>query len=201
MRSGLQPFLGQRLTVTAQVIDFGSHIGWTGSSEPTILLGPVRSETGVLLADHVWMRFGKHFNQLTPKMGDTLGFSARVSIYYRGRTVAARAKAKVDYQLVYPTRCTVLARWWAPNPRRHMTTYLRKSLPSARTQVLFAIAVLSLEDTEPPSLTKIQARAGVTPQACLSVLKRLGKTGEVVFTPSGRVLPAQLPARHQIALS
>lgn len=196
MRDALTPLIGERIRVIGPVVRFGSRIGWTGLKEPTLLIGPIHDAGGRFLTDHLWLRKGRRLAALNPQPGDTLALTGRVAPYYRGRTEANKATAQPELGIVYPTHCEIVAKPWSYKPGKHVHSLFHPTGPSARTQVLFALAVLSLEEPEPPTLTKLLGRARVSPISLLDVVKRCAKTGEIVFTPNGRVMLAGAAPHH-----
>ncbi|MGH2410204.1 MAG: hypothetical protein ACRDGS_07555 [Chloroflexota bacterium] len=208
MREALQPYLGQRIRVTAPVQRLGTRIGWTGIKLPTLLVSPVLDVDGATLADHVWLHVGRRIAAVAPQPGDVLTLTGRVRPYTRRRKQykgAEPPRFEHDLGLAYPARCAVVARVAATGPvppsgQRGGETVSPPVVPAtptpdvpARARVLFALAVLSLEETEGISLTKLNARAGVPPVALLSQLKKLGNAGIVTFTPAGRVVLTNQP--------
>jgi hypothetical protein len=219
MREALQPYLGQRITVTAPVQRMGTRIGWTGVKLPTLLVGPVLNADGTELADHLWLHVGRRLAAVAPQPGDTLTLTGRVKPYtrrrrqYHGTTLTFES----DLGLAYPARCAVVARaeiaedvrmcvQTAPEPVAVNVERVIQDVATpvdvpARARVLFALAVLSLEETEGVSLTKLNARAGVPPLALLSQLKKLGNAGHISFTPAGRVLLTNQPTATSLEVS
>ena len=195
MRDALLPLVGQRITVTATVMRLGSRTAWTGIKEPTILFGPLHDTEGNLLADHLWFSLGKRLAALTPQPGDVLTLSGRVAPYHRRRKQwhGEAVRYDDDLGLVYPSRCAILARAAEAETVKHVVhdagppAEVAPTLP-ARARVLEALTALSAEEDEPPSMTKILARAGVPPLSLLSLLKKMGNNGDITFTPSGHVL-------------
>ncbi|HVA88693.1 MAG TPA: hypothetical protein VNL71_02520 [Chloroflexota bacterium] len=144
-----------------------------------------------------WFSLGKRLAALAPQPGDVLTLSGRVAPYHRRRKQwhGEAVRYDDDLGLVYPGRCAILARAMVPavenvNHGLHDAeppTVVSAALP-ARARILEALAALSTEEDEPPSMTKILVRAGVPPLALLAQLKKLGNAGAITFTPSGHVL-------------
>jgi hypothetical protein len=139
---------------------------------------------------------------LAPQPGDRLTLTGRVARYHRRRRQwhGEAVRYDDDLGLVYPSRCAVLARAMAPAVVENVRdsaqlpehdaeppAMVSPALP-ARSRILEALSALSVEEDEPPSLTKLHARAGVPPLSLLSLLKKLGNNGDISFTPSGHVL-------------
>lgn len=191
MRDGLQPFIGQRIMVSAPVHRFGTRTAWTGAKLPTVLLSPIRDMEGHKLADHLWLHVGKQIAALDLKPGDVLTFTGRVKPYthMKRQHGASPIRFESDLGLANPSNCRIAARAWSPPSLEEINEL------SIRARVLFALAVIAVEGQEPPTLTKLMARSGVAPLSLLSVLKRLGNMGDIVFSPSGRVMLTHVPTR------
>src|ERR1035437_10344183 len=165
MREALQPYLGQRIRVTAPVQRLGTRIGWTGVKLPTLLVGPVLDADGATLADHLWLHVGRRIAAVAPQPGDMLTLTGRVKPYtrrrrqYHGTTLSYES----ELGLAYPARCAVVARAEAaicksdklsalnapqPEPTKFAENANIPTEVPARARVLFALAVLSLEETE-----------------------------------------------------
>ncbi|HVA92413.1 MAG TPA: hypothetical protein VNL71_21530 [Chloroflexota bacterium] len=210
MREALQPYIGQRIRVTAPVQRLGTRIGWTGIKLPTLLVGPVLDADGATLADHLWLHVGRRIAAVAPQPGDVLTLTGRVKPYTRRRRQyhGTAVRVESDLGLAYPARCAVVARAPAPvaqetpdpqsgglavPPPPATATPAPTDVP-ARARVLFALAVLSLEDERAGvSLTKLNARAGAPPTAFLAQLKKLGNSGAISFTPTGRIVLTNQP--------
>ena len=208
MRDALQPYVGQRIQITAPVQRMGTRIGWTGVKLPTILVGPVLDADGAELANHLWLQVGRRIAAVAPQPGDLLTLTGRVKPYtrrrrqYHGTTLSYES----DLGLAYPARCAVVTRAPEPEPESEPESadYAAPTIPAPpapvsttkaptgdaltnRARILFALAVLSLDDPEGVTLTNLMARAGVSPIALLDLLKRLALTHVITFTPTGRV--------------
>ncbi len=112
MRDALAPLCGQRLTVRAEVVQRGKRIGWACVVEPTIMLGPVVTLDGTVLADHLWFHLGKRLKRVRPAVGDTLELCATVRPYRKTfyRKAGKPARFETDYGLAYPTKIKTIAR-------------------------------------------------------------------------------------------
>ena len=230
MREALQPYLGQRITVTGRVQRFGTRPGWNGSKLPTLLVGPVLDAQGAEITDHLWIQIGQRIALADPQPGDLFTWTGTVRPYTRRRKPIGPGPALTerDLGLAYPTRCAVVKAEAAQEistmvesenvshgvqtpseanaaniktPVQGVATVATPTPVPARAKVLFALAVLSLEEPGPISLTKLNARAGVPPIAFLSQLKKMGSAGIVQFTPAGRVLLTNVPTQATLGVA
>lgn len=219
MRDALQPYIGQRITVTGRVQRFGTRPGWNGSKLPTLLVGPVLDAQGVEITDHLWIRIGQRIALADPQPGNVLTLSGTVRAYTKRRKPVGPGPALTERDLgpAYPTRCAVVkaetvegvqligheenvqlaAQTMPESAGAAVVENVRTCVQAvpARAKVLFALAVLSLEKPEGVSLTELSAKAAVPPTAFLSQLKKMGNAGIVQFTPTGRVLLTNQPAK------
>jgi hypothetical protein len=202
MRDALQPFEGQRIAIQATVRKLSTRIGWAGVREPTILFGDVSTLDGVVLTDHLWMLLGKRLAALDLHSNDVVQFTGRVAVYRRGlkRLPGEPATFNVDYGLVYPSRCVVVARAVDAPAREHevpvasaLCTATDVTLPPAgppvpaSVRLLNGIETLVAETGEPPSLKHLYAYAPMPPTTFLSHLHKQAKAGHIEFQPDGRV--------------
>jgi hypothetical protein len=184
MRESLIPLLGQRLTVQAPVLRFSKTVGWAGVWQSTVMLGPVTTQGGAVLTDHLWFTMGQRLAALDLHLGDVVQFSGRVTTYRRNyrREPGQPATWTEDYGLRYPTRCLVLARAERTRaiqgPERPRTNRLR---------VLGAIRSLWQEAGQPPTLGAVLTSAGMNPLTALNQLHRMAKAGMVAFQPNGTI--------------
>ena len=105
MRDGLAPFVGQRQRFAATIDRIGVKDGWR--SAITVLLKDVElADTGDVVADHLWLRYGPWADELASglQVGARITFDAVVTRYVKGYTgddpvrQAARPR-ELDYGL------------------------------------------------------------------------------------------------------
>ena len=87
MRDGLAPFLGQRQRFAATIDRIGVKDGWR--SAITVLLKDVAlADTGDVVADHLWLRYGPWADELVSglQVGARITFDAVVTRYVKGYT-------------------------------------------------------------------------------------------------------------------
>ena len=105
MRDGLAPFVGQRQRFAATIDRIGVKDGWR--SAITVLLKDVElADTGDVVADHLWLRYGPWADELASglQVGARMTFDAVVTRYVKGYTgddpvrQAARPR-ELDYGL------------------------------------------------------------------------------------------------------
>ena len=105
MRDGLAPFVGQRHRFAATIDRIGVKDGWR--SAITVLLKDVGlADTGDVVADHLWLRYGPWADELASglQVGARITFDAVVTRYVKGYTgddpvrQAARPR-ELDYGL------------------------------------------------------------------------------------------------------
>ena len=105
MRDGLAPFVGQRHRFAATIDRIGVKDEWR--SAITVLLKDVElADTGDVVADHLWLRYGPWANELASglQVGARITFDAVVTRYVKGYTgddsvrQAARPR-ELDYGL------------------------------------------------------------------------------------------------------
>lgn len=110
MRKELAKKEGERRKFSALFIRLGSKANYHGYSEETILLKQVVDlETNQLVADHVWFRYTKSFQQLPLKEGTKIMFDARVKAYTKGYV---NRQYKIDrrthdFKLSHPTQVKI----------------------------------------------------------------------------------------------
>lgn len=117
MRHKLSKLDEVRDTFTGEFVRFGQKPGWHGNPETTILLANVRTQSGTMVADHLWFNLTKGFalaNLKNPfREGDTIQFVARVTPYtkgYQGRREDVWKPVEADYKLSRPTKIVNLDR-------------------------------------------------------------------------------------------
>ncbi len=107
MRQELAKKEGERRKFSALFIRLGSKANYHGYSEETILLKQIVDlETNQLVADHIWFRYTKSFQQLPLKEGTKIVFDARVKEYKKGyvnRRYNIDQRTR-DYRLSHPTQ-------------------------------------------------------------------------------------------------
>ena len=87
MRDGLAPFVEQRQRFAATIDRIGVKDGWR--SAITVLLKDVElADTGDVVADHLWLRYGPWANELASglQVGARITFDAVVTRYVKGYT-------------------------------------------------------------------------------------------------------------------
>ena len=89
---------------------YGTKPGYRGGLKTTLLIKEIRlSETGQIIADHLWFNFTKRFQNITPlNAGDHISFDARVKKYRKGywghnEDRQIENPPSWDWKLNYPT--------------------------------------------------------------------------------------------------
>lgn len=88
MRHKLEEYQGkEKHRFTAKVIRYGSFYDYEKKENTTtILFRDVKSESGEVLTDHVWVRQDSYMKSIALKEGKVYSFEAKVGTYSRGRT-------------------------------------------------------------------------------------------------------------------
>lgn len=109
-RTGLQDHSGRRHRFGAVFAGRGSRSAFLGSPRETLLFrNAYDAETGVPVSDQEWVTAGNWPAGLQPN--DVVEFDARVVPYVRGyfgRRRDADRRPSANWQLVRPTRVTIL---------------------------------------------------------------------------------------------
>lgn len=111
MRKELAKKEGERRKFSALFVRLGSKANYHGYSEETILLKQIVDlETNQLVADHVWFRYTKSFQQLPLTEGTKIMFDARVKAYTKGyvnRQYKIDRRSR-DFRLSHPTQVKIV---------------------------------------------------------------------------------------------
>lgn len=100
---------GERIRFEGVFERRGTKTGWK-EPEPTIMLAEItESETGKIVADHLWFNFTEGFKKADLALGDKVTFFARVASYekgYKGYDLerAYASPRQTDYHLARPTK-------------------------------------------------------------------------------------------------
>lgn len=103
MREDLAAFKGQRRKFSARFKQMGSRTSWGYLVEMMLFVDITDVVTGKVVADHLWMGFGKRLQSLKLNPGDMIEFIARVGIYWKGYVRSPEEYRTMDYHLIYPT--------------------------------------------------------------------------------------------------
>ncbi len=103
MRTILEPYLNQQISLTATVCRYGAIRNFYSSKlqfdwQPTLLLTDINFNN--LFLDHSWMKMGQTLLAFSPKPGDRIKFSATVVPYIKN--------SKKDYGFLHPRNPEVL---------------------------------------------------------------------------------------------
>ena len=112
MRKELAKQEGVRKKFTATFSRIGKKKNFNGFSEDTILLTDVRdSESGEVIADHIWFAYSRTFEKAKISIGMRVSFEARVKQYTKGYVskVLGVNRARKDFKLSHPTKIAVIA--------------------------------------------------------------------------------------------
>lgn len=107
MRLELQKREGQRDVYFGTFVRYGSAIGWKGKPVITLLFNDIRDINGIQVADHLWFRNVKCFEELGPLVpGEKIRMRARPKPYrkgYRGFRDDYQDECSTDFKLAFPT--------------------------------------------------------------------------------------------------
>lgn len=111
IRKALASGEGERKKFRAVFSRFGKKVNYKGYSEMTVLLTQVaESETGAVVADHVWFGYTAGFEKVKLEEGVAVEFEARIKEYTKGYVNKKYGinNRKRDFKLSHPTKIKIL---------------------------------------------------------------------------------------------
>lgn len=104
--------MGRRISVVAEVGNFGNKKNWHGYYEQTVCFINLEDKVGNKLCEHLWFTIRKRIAALNLEVGDKVEFEATVKSYlkgYKGRRDDVHDKPlQRDYKLSNPTKMVKL---------------------------------------------------------------------------------------------
>jgi len=115
MRTELQSLEGRKVQFVATFVKYGTYRS-NGVVGRSILLQNLKTVSGQLLSDHIWINYTAGFDAIGELLkGDNVRFTAIVKTYlkgYFGRNIDDRLKREtgLDYRLVFPRNVEIVAK-------------------------------------------------------------------------------------------